>query len=248
MPKSSYTQLLGFPIGKLLVSNLEYWRNSVLKHDWDCIGVVDGPEGSGKSVMAQQVGAFLDKNHKIKPSQVVFTPEGFRKAVLDAEAGKVVIWDEARGGLNRRRAMSATNNAITDMLAEIRQKNLFIIMVLPTFYDLDKNVALWRSRWLIHVFVKAEPETKTLKRGFYRFYSRKSMTLMYCKAEYSRFYAYPARLGAFTSSFKNHYVVPEEEYRRAKLAALRAYTPDDEAGVGPTEEEIQKAIKKVVHK
>lgn len=224
----SWKKKLGFPIAKLLTQNLEYWRNAVLYDDWDCIGVIDGWEGAGKSVLAQQVAKFLDKDHEISPDRVVFTPEAFTEAVLKADKGRAIVWDEARGGLNRRRTMSATNNAITDMLAEIRQRNLFIIIVLPTFYELDRNVALWRARWLIHVYIVGDPAKRRFIRGRYRFYSSDAKKRLYCDTSQSRFYEYPAKKSAFAGKFDNIYVIPEEEYKKQKADALRAHGVKDE--------------------
>ena len=64
---------------------------------------------------------------------------------------------------------------------QIRQKNLFVIMVLPTFFVLDKYVALFRSRALIHVY-----ECKK-KRGYFKVYNQKKKKLLYLlgKATYS---------------------------------------------------------------
>ena len=184
-----------------------------IKEDFDFVIVVDGFEGSGKSVLAQQIGYYLD--HTLTLDKVVFRADPFKKAVLKAERYKVVIFDEAFGGLSSRQFFSQTNKALNDMLSEIRQKNLFIIIVLPTIFDLDRYVSLWRSVCLVHVYL-----TDNLERGRFLFFnqSRKKTLLVEGKKGYN----YSVVKSNFHGRFTNHYVVNEASYRKKKLEALRA--------------------------
>jgi len=146
-----------------LNSNLKLAKTTIHK-DWDMIFCVDGPEGSGKSVLTMQMAYACDPS--FNNSRVCFTPSEFRKAILTANKYQAVVYDEAYTGLSSRATMSLINRTLISMLAEIRQRNLFVFIVMPTFFDLDKYVALWRSRALIHVYIG-----KNFQRGFFSFYN-----------------------------------------------------------------------------
>lgn len=183
----------------------------VIKEDWDMLFLVDGMEGSGKSVMAQQIGGYCDPTLNIE--RVTFTPEEFRNAIMEATAFQCVIYDEAYTGLSSRATMSRINRTLVSMLAEIRQKNLFVIVVMPTFFDLDKYVALWRSRALIHVYTG-----DNFQRGFFAFYNIDTKKDLYVNGK--KFYNYRASKSNFYGRFTNWYAVDKEEYRQKKRHSL----------------------------
>lgn len=206
-------------VDNYLLKNTQIMHDAVINKDWDCVCLVDGEEGSGKSVMAQQLGHMLSVDG-VELDNIVFTPRQFKKGILNSERFSTIIWDEARGGLNSRRSMSSVNNTIVDMLAEIRQKNLFVVIVMPTFYDMDKNVAMWRSRFLIHVF------TEEMRRGYFRFYGREEKKLLYLRGRKEYSYSKSLVKPSFPGTFGNYYMVDEKAYREKKLENLRAANLD----------------------
>ena len=149
------------------------------KRDKDCLIALDGNEGSGKSTLALQIGKYVDPTLNL--SRVVFDAETFRAAILKAEKGQCVIFDEAFTGLSSRSSLSGVNRTLISLMMQIRQKNLFVIMVLPTFFLIDKYVALFRSRALIHVYECSG------RRGYFKIYNRRKKKLLYLlgKATYS---------------------------------------------------------------
>lgn len=220
---SEYSVKLGFSFNIVLARNLLLLRNAVINQDFDAAIIVDGKEGSGKSVLAQQVALFLDiDNHIDLDTQICFTPLQFKTAVGSLKKGKAIIWDEARRGLNRRRFGNEVNLSITDMLAECRQHNLFLVIVMPSFYDMDLNVAIHRTRALIHVYYKMNTERKEtpLERGFFRFYNEDGKNELYANKFYRQRYKYPHLPNhSFDASFVNHYTVDEMAYRERKRTA-----------------------------
>ncbi len=193
-----------------LKKNLEMAKR-VIKQDWDMVFIVDGAEGSGKSVMAQQAAYCCDPTFNI--DRIVFTPYSFRKAIISAKQYQAVVYDEAYTGLSSRATMSLINRTLVSMLAEIRQKNLFVFVVMPTFFDLDKYVALWRSRALIHIYTGAN-----FQRGFFAFFNIDRKKVLYVGGK--KFYSYSATKANFIGRFTNFYVVNETEYRKKKKESL----------------------------
>jgi len=193
-----------------LKSNMDIAVGAVHK-DLDMVIVVDGYEGAGKSVITQQVAKYVDPTFDI--SRIVFTPNTFRKAIVDAKQYQAIVYDESYTGLSSRQAMSRVNKALIQMIAEIRQKNLFVFIVMPSFFDLDKYIALHRSRALIHVYM-----TEGFKRGQFAFYNIDKKKDLYVNGK--KFYSYFNPKPNFFGNFGNHYVVDETEYRKLKKLSL----------------------------
>jgi len=184
---------------------------TVIKKDWDMVFCVDGSEGTGKSVFAQQAAKFCDPSLNI--DRIVFTPKEFRDAVMKAKKFQAVIYDEAYTGLSSRATMSLINRTLISMLAEIRQRNLIVFVVMPTFFDLDKYVALWRSRALMHVYITGE-----FQRGQFAFYNVDKKKDLYIQGK--KFYSYSNPRPNFIGRFTNHYTVDEEAYKKKKRDSL----------------------------
>lgn len=222
---------LGFPFDTNLGNVLELRRNAVLHQDFDYVLIVDGREGSGKSVVAMQCAHFLDKDRSINPElQIVYTPKQFKKAVNSLEKFKAIIWDEAGRGLDRRRAGSSDNVDINNLMRECRQNNLFLVLVLPCFYDLDRIAALTRSEDLIHVNISWDgPKDRPLVRGGFRFYTSAGKTDLYTEKRWLTKRVYPFRPNmSWNGRFTNHYVVDEALYRSMKRDAEKSYQVDDD--------------------
>ena len=193
-----------------LVSNLDTAKKVAAK-DWDMFFIYDGLEGTGKSVKAMQDAYYCDNTLTI--DRVAFTPEEFKACIKKATRLQAVIYDEAMTGLSSRGAMSRINKAIVSMIAEIRQKNLFVFIVLPTFFELDKYVALWRSRALIHVY-----SGEGFARGYFAFYNVDRKKDLYINGK--KYYSYLKPKPNFIGRFTNHYPLSEDEYREKKLKSL----------------------------
>lgn len=181
-----------------------------IKNDWDFLFVYDGVEGVGKSVKCMQDAFYCDPELTLE--HYAFSPYQFKKAIMEAQRYHAVVYDEAHSGLNSRAAMSMINRSLVSMLTEIRQKNLFVFVVLPTFFDLDKYVALWRSRALIHVYSK-----ENFERGYFAFYNVDRKKELYLRGK--KLYQYGICKPNFIGRFTNHYPLDSDEYKRLKFDA-----------------------------
>lgn len=183
------------------------------KRDKDCIIAVDGKEGSGKSTMGLQWCKYIDPTFDL--SRVVFTPEEFREVIYRAKKGQAIMFDEAFTGFSSRAALSGVNRTLISLMMQIRQKNLFIVIVLPTVFLLDKYISLFRTRVLIHVYENHN------RRGYFRIYSskKKRQLIMAKEARTYSYGVYSKKKGRFYGVFalgeEN-----EEKYREKKMKAL----------------------------
>ena len=189
-------------------------KENVLKRDNDALYILDGSEGSGKSVFAMQLAKFLDPTFCLE--RVCFTPEEFEEAVKTSKKGQAIVYDEAFRGLSSRATLSKINKVLVSMMMEMRQRNLFVFVVLPTVYLLDKYVVLFRSKGLFNVY------TRNGRRGYWKYYNSKRKKSLYLKnyKTYTYYKVRPLYMGRFT----NTYVIDEQEYRNKKSHAL-TYKP-----------------------
>lgn len=198
-----------FPMEGYIANNLDFIKDDV-KNDNDAVIIVDGKEGSGKSVFAMTCAYYMDPTLTLE--RVCFNPDDFKKQILKAKPLQAVIFDEAITGLRARRWASMVNNALIEMLAQIRQKNLIIIMVIPSFFELEKYISIHRSVALLHVYRKAG------KRGYYRAYSEDRKATLYMLGR--KAYNYNVVMSNFHGDFGEFYPVDEQTYRKKKLDAL----------------------------
>ena len=183
------------------------------KKDKDYFVAIDGMEGSGKSTLAFQVAKHVDPSFNL--DRVVFNAEDFRQAIYKAKKGQAIVFDEAFTGLSSRSALSGINRALVGLMMQMRQKNLFVIIVLPTFFLLDKYVALWRCRGLIHVYESGG------RRGYFRVFGRRLKKMLYLSGSKTYSYHIKTRFkGRFYGKFALGDDECEKKYRKKKEKAL----------------------------
>jgi len=193
-----------------LKSNLDL-VGEMIRDDGDCPIFIDGTEGSGKSVIAQQIATYCDPTFNLE--RIVFTPSSFMRSIKVAKNFQAIIYDEAFSGLMSSQALNWQSIMIVKMLAEVRQKNLVLIIVCPSFFDSVKYVSIWRTKFLINCY-----RDKNYKRGFFRFYGHENKKILYVEGK--KLYNYFARKPDFYGRFLNYYTVPEAQYRAQKYTAL----------------------------
>jgi len=185
-------------------------KPKVKSKDSDWFWVVDGSEGAGKSVFAFQLAKILDPDFNI--NKVTMTPNEFTRAVIKANKGDCIVFDEAFTGLSSRASLTEINRVIVSLMMEMRQKNLFIIIVMPTIFLLDRYVALFRARGLFHIYLKNG------KRGRWIYFNNKKKKLLYILGK--KLFSYSKPKSKFRGRFLDTYTVNEEEYREKKKKAL----------------------------
>jgi len=201
-------------VDKIVLRELLKVRNRVLTKDRDWVAVYDGEEGVGKSVLAQQHAKILDPNFNI--DNIVFTANDFIKKIKDptTKKGTAIVLDEAFSAANSRACLTEVNRAMIGLATEMRQKNLFILLVLPSFFDLDRYFSLWRCRALIHLYFTPEEDRH------YIIFDKESKKLLYLTGKKNYNYSYP-KAPFPPCTFKDEYTVDEIEYRKKKAEAFK---------------------------
>lgn len=210
-------------VDDIIKPELDKAKYRVLNRDLDFVFGVDGEEGSGKSVLAMQLCKYLDPNFNI--DRIVFNSDAIIALIKDPNLnkGSAILLDEAYNAANSRATMSEVNRSLIAVATEMRQKNLFVCVVLPSFFDLDKALAIWRTRALFHVYFSED-----YKRGQYTVFPKNVKKDLYLKGKKN--YNYHAVKSPYPPCrFFGSYVVNEDEYRLKKSEAFKKRTVSNQA-------------------
>lgn len=197
----------GFKFHELLAANLEPLKRRVLSKDRDVCILVTGKEGFGKSMIAQQIAYYFDRSFDL--SRLTFGLSEFKQACLNAKPGQAVQGDELLDIFAGRAATSKQNREMMQLLAKIRQRRLFMILVCPSVFEIDRYAVLHRADLLIHCFSGQGDRV-----GFFNYYGRDKLKDLYIQGK--RFMDYKVVTPDFQGTFTQHYVVDENEYRKKK--------------------------------
>ena len=217
IPNTKRSYFMEDRLKKTLITKI---RPLLHEKDEDCVIAIDGGEGTGKSTLAFQIGKVLDPTLNLK--RVVFNAETFREAILKAKKGQCIIFDEAFTGFSSRASLSGVNRTLVSLMMQMRQKNLLVLVVLPTFFLLDKYVAMFRTNFLIHVY-----KNKGVK-GYFRIYNKQKKKLLFLAGRQT--YSYNVKIGKVkvTTKFKGRFYgvfalgdeKVEKKYREKKEKSL----------------------------
>lgn len=208
-----------------LKSNLDIGKDQLQK-DFDQVWFVDGGEGTGKSDFASALAYYCNKEETRHTliKRICLTPTQLEEAIKGADKYEAVVYDEAFGGMSASGFASRINRSLQKLFTEIRAKNLFVFIVAPTFMDIQKYFAIWRSKCLIHVVLG-----KNRERGHFKFYGENKKKKLYIEGK-KKYYSYhvvtPDFYGRFTKQM--HKVLNPEDYKAKKDEILNQEHPEQE--------------------
>ncbi len=202
--------------GRLYKKIVEDIVPDLAQKDKDAVFVIDGRERLGKSVWGMIFGSCVASLLKspFDLSNICMTPLEFRNKIETANKNEVVIYDEAHRGMGSSRALSEINNILKDLMMEMGQKNLLVIVILPTFFLLEKYVALFRARGLFHVYERKK------KRGNWVYFNEQRKQQLYMKGK-KEFNYNCMKYPKFRGRWLNQYPINEEEYRKKKAQSFK---------------------------
>lgn len=201
-------------------------NGELAKYDEDRFYIVDGAEGSGKSLFTLQQASYIDETilddegKKVLP-RICFTAKEFLEAIQNnrstPEQTRVIVFDEAFRGLSSKSAVSKNNKMLVEALMEARQNNLLVFIVSPSFYLIEFYAAVLRSQALFHVI----KERNTRKR-YVRVFGKRDKAILY-QIGIRKGWGYPRRTKQRVR-FYNKYPGGdkfEKKYRKKKRDSLR---------------------------
>lgn len=202
-----------------LENNLRAVKEVVTTKDWDYVALVAGLPGSGKSnfaiTMAKYLCPWFDESY------IAFDDQDFIDITTKCQKNSAVILDESFASLNSRITMSKEFLRIINHLQIIRQKNLFIILCLPNFFDLSKGVAIYRSHHLFLCYGKEYGD-----RGKFCAWGREEKKNLYINGQ--KFMNYFAEKANFHGKFFRQKAIDEQLYldKKARHLQLQSETAE----------------------
>lgn len=227
------------------VTSKQFWMDNKLKveldticynlpKDWDAVLIIsgDGKTRTGKTHIASQIGFYCAEKLGTPFNQennIVFSGETLRNRGHERyKAGypkSVIIYDEAREGLDAKKIMQSVVQDVLDYLAECGMYNHLLIIVLPDFFELPKSVAINRSIGLINVVSYNELRTDkegnkvySWERGRWEYFNQKDKKKLYINGK--KYYDYEAGLRTSYGDFRECWVIDKEAYEKRKLDFL----------------------------
>lgn len=194
-------------------NNLQEVKDVVLKKDFDYVAIICGLPGLGKSNFAISCAKFLDPNFTEK--NIAFTSHQFIELTNNCPNHSAIILDESFASMNSKITMTKEFVQVINHLQIIRQKNLFIFLCLPNFFDLSKGIAIYRSSHLFVVYSE-----KFGERGRFAAFGREQKKMLYILGQ--KYMNYQAVKPNFRGQFTKQTAINEELYKTLKLEHLKA--------------------------
>ena len=123
-------------------------KNKINNDDSQFLAIISGGVGSGKSLFAQWIGYAIDPT--ISADRICFSKKEFIDAVLKYKQ-KVIIADEGISIFFSRASMTKEGRLVSELMAQIRQKNLCILICVPEILTMDWTV-IKATNMAVHVW------------------------------------------------------------------------------------------------
>lgn len=125
--------------------------NIMKKKNVDLVILCCGYPGAGKSKLVAQMASIVDPT--FTEDRMYQNSKDFSDGVMaETNTLRAHVLDEAWESLSSKQIQRQEGRIFMNLMNTIRQKRLIIFIVLPDFFDLSKNMAIFRSRWLINCY------------------------------------------------------------------------------------------------
>ncbi len=129
------------------------------------------------------------------------------KSILFVDEGSLVF--------NSKDSMTREAKKLQKILDVVGQKNMIFIIVLPSFFDLNKSIATRRSKFLLHVYTGND-----MKRGRFTYYGENKKRLLYMVGK-KNFGSYNKPKSDWLGNFDDFQLPFDEEYKKLKKKSLK---------------------------
>jgi len=182
--------------------------------DNDVVVIVSGKEGSGKSSLAGNEMRYISKD-KFDPKKHLIGSDyedGIKK-IEEAPHKGFLMFDEGNVFFLSTDVMKRESRDLHKIFSIFRQKNLFVIIVLPSFFRLNSYFALDRSAFLCRTYIKNG------ERSYFAYYGTRKKAQLYYKGREG--YNDNAVSPTFRGRFTKCYPLETKEYKDFKLDTLQ---------------------------
>jgi len=203
--------------------NLDIIKKMLVDHDMDYLLTIVGRERIGKSSLALEIATRFDPDFTV--DQVVFDIPSLYEQVYKLNKGQVVIIDEGATAFFAREAMSTDVREGVKLLTVMGERNLLVILCVPSFFIIDKYIRQHRVAGLI----------KVTKRGRFKFYSKRRLKQSYYNSKSNAFVwatpcfveSFPKFKGDIWSAYKEkkaEYLSARKDEWKGEINGVKKYS------------------------
>jgi len=185
----------------------------IITKKWDAVIVIDGGERSGKSTLGMTL-AWYFSNTKLTIDNFAAGMQDAAEKIEKLPDGSILFVDEGSLVFNSKDSMTREAKKLQKILDIVGQKNMFFIVVLPSFFDLNKNVAVRRSKFLLHVYTGSD-----MTRGRFCYFSTNKKRKLYELGK-KNFGSYNKPKSDWLGNFDKFELPFNDEYLRLKRKSL----------------------------
>ena len=162
-----------FYLDDFLKQKLDTLKQIVYKRNWDGVILIDGLERVGKSTLGITIGYYLAEGNFTVNNICVDNDDAVSK-IESFPDKSVLLVDEGSLVFNSKDAMKKEQKRLIKILNVVGQKNMIFIIVLPCFFDLAKQIAIRRSKFLLHCYTD-----NSLARGRFAYFGETAKKFLY---------------------------------------------------------------------
>lgn len=215
--------LLPFALPSKLTDILDGFKKAIHEKKMSIVILVDGKSGKGKTTLGGQVCSYVDPNFNL--SKIHYNPYDFLSSkekigIAQSQEGDALLFDEALM-ISNRSALSAVNRAVVQAMSMMRSRKICVVFCANSIFDLDKNLAIFRSDLLLHVYGNGLTD-----RGKFLAFFKGADDIDRIKELYlygKKTYSYSMPKCNFNSTFPGYFVVDEKEYDTQKNQGVASF-------------------------
>jgi len=194
-----------------------------LKNNFDCITIITGYEGSGKSVLGSQIATTVSPEfHK---GLVGYDPEDLARMVKDLKKGDTIWLDEGGLFLFSRDANKGANKILIKFLTICRQLNVHVIICVPNMFILDTYLRDHRIKRLFHI-VKNRKAFVLFNKEAISFLNYHGKSIKNVNLGFKYVMENDAIIGSWTGDFGTTDSFSELDYIECKTANMKKFADE----------------------
>lgn len=224
-----------------LYKNLELFADKIIK-DMTFLGIIYSSTlevGTGKSVLATQIGEawteIINKKYNLNINydveNIVWRPKDLIERSFQIPKYSYILLDEWEDS----NYWSELGMTLRQFFRKCRQLNLFMVCIIPNWFQLPLSYAISRSVFAIDVKFN-----DNLDRGFFSYYNFPAKRMLYVNGK--RQHNYKVARPTFNGQFADGYGVDEAEYRKRKYEDMLKYDEENPQKLSKSQIEAKKNI------
>lgn len=185
----------------------------IVKRKWDAVFIIDGNERIGKSTLGMTAAWYLS-DAKLTLNNFAAGMEDAAEKIEKLPDNSILFVDEGSLVFNSKDSMTKESKKLQKILDVVGQKNMIFIIVLPSFFDLNKNIATRRSKFLLHVYTAND-----MRRGRFTYFGPNKKRQLYALGK-KNFGSYSKPKSDWLGDFDDFHLPFDDEYKELKKRSL----------------------------